>query len=110
MFDAGFTELLLLFIIALLILGPERLPKVAAQLGRWIGRARRTANELRRQLEREIELNEVTRPRPAPKPTAPAPPDPPKAELLEGAAELPVARTVAEEVATVSPAEDVPRS
>lgn len=82
MFDAGFSELLLLFVIALVILGPERLPKVAAQLGRWIGRARRTATELRRQLEREIELSEVTKPRPAPKPQAPPPSEasPPTAE------------------------------
>jgi len=61
MFGAGFTELLLIFIIGLLILGPERLPRVAAQIGRWIGRARRTANQLRYQLEREIALEEVTR-------------------------------------------------
>lgn len=82
MFDAGFSELLLLFVIALVILGPERLPKVAAQLGRWIGRARRTATELRRQLEREIELSEVTKPRPAPKPPTPPPSEasPPTAE------------------------------
>ena len=85
MFDAGFSELLLLFVIALVILGPERLPKVAAQLGRWIGRARRTAMELRRQLEREIELSEVTKPRPkppAPPPSEASPPaaDPPTAE------------------------------
>lgn len=74
MFDAGFSELVLLFVIALVILGPERLPKVAAQLGRWIGRARRTAMELRRQLEREVQLSEVTRPRPAPKPETPTAP------------------------------------
>ncbi|MDX1561778.1 MAG: Sec-independent protein translocase protein TatB [Gammaproteobacteria bacterium] len=55
----GFSELVLLFIIGLLILGPERLPRVATQLGRWVGRARRTANQLRYQLEREIALADI---------------------------------------------------
>ncbi|HEY5568273.1 MAG TPA: Sec-independent protein translocase protein TatB [Gammaproteobacteria bacterium] len=59
MFDVGFSELVLLFVIGLLVLGPERLPKVATQLGRWVGRARRTASQLRHQLEREIALSEI---------------------------------------------------
>ena len=59
MFDVGFTELVLLFVIGLLILGPERLPRVAAQLGRWMGKARRTAHQLRMQLEREMTMNEI---------------------------------------------------
>lgn len=73
MFDIGGGELILLFVIALLVLGPQRLPKVAAELGKWVGRARRTASDLRRQLEREIELSELERPPPPP----PAPPSPP---------------------------------
>ena len=55
----GFQELFLLFVIGLVILGPERLPRVASQIGRWVGRARRTANQLRFQLEREIALAEL---------------------------------------------------
>ena len=65
MFDVGFQELVLIFIIGLLVLGPQRLPKVAAEIGKWIGRARRTAAELRRQLEREIELNDIQPPPPS---------------------------------------------
>lgn len=61
MFDVGFTELVLLFVIGLLILGPERLPRVAAQLGRWMGKARRTAHQLRMQLEREMTMNDIMR-------------------------------------------------
>lgn len=69
MFEVGFQELVLVFVIALLILGPERLPRVAAQAGRWVGRARRMANQLRYQLEREIALEEYNRThKPGPKP------------------------------------------
>lgn len=75
MFDVGFPELVLIFVIALLVLGPQRLPKVAAEIGKWVGRARRTAMQLRRQLEREIELNEVIMPpKPPPRPSAEEPP------------------------------------
>jgi len=69
MFDVGFWELILIFGVGLMILGPERMPRVAAQIGRWVGRARRTANQLRRQLQREVELDEYMnqkRPPPAP--------------------------------------------
>lgn len=55
----GFSELVVLFVIGLLILGPERLPRVAAQIGRWVGKARRTANQLRYQLEREVALADI---------------------------------------------------
>lgn len=61
MFDVGFSELILLFVIGLLILGPERLPRVAAQLGRWMGKARRTAHQLRMQLEREMTMSDIMR-------------------------------------------------
>jgi Tat protein translocase TatB subunit len=85
MFDAGFSELVLLFVIGLLILGPERLPRVASQIGRWVGRARRTASQLRHQLEREIALNDIRRP-PPPKPP-PRDPPPGKHEASAAAGE-----------------------
>src|SRR6185436_18204125 len=66
MFDVSFPEFVLVAVIGLLVLGPQKLPKVAAEIGKWVGRARRTAAELRRQLEREIELNDIQPPAPAP--------------------------------------------
>ena len=61
MFDVGFWELLLIFGMGLMILGPERMPRAAAQVGRWIGRAQRTANQFRRKLQRELELEDLVR-------------------------------------------------
>jgi sec-independent protein translocase protein TatB len=57
MFEVGFTEIILIFGIALLVLGPERLPKLAADLGRWAGRARAMARTLRTQLEQEVRFD-----------------------------------------------------
>jgi sec-independent protein translocase protein TatB len=53
MFEVGFTELLLIFALALVVLGPEKLPKLAQQVGRWVGRARAMARQFRDQLEEE---------------------------------------------------------
>ena len=71
MFESGWQEIILVCFVGLLVLGPQRLPKVAAQLGKWVGRARRTATQLRRQLEREVELSELQNP---PPPRTPPPP------------------------------------
>jgi sec-independent protein translocase protein TatB len=53
MFEVGFSELLLIFAIALVVLGPQKLPKLAQQVGRWVGRARAMARQFRDQLEEE---------------------------------------------------------
>jgi len=72
MFEVGFTELLLIFALALVVLGPEKLPRVANQVGRWIGRARAMARQFREQLEDETILDEsILDDKPARKP-APA--------------------------------------
>lgn len=56
MFDVGFWELTLVAVIALIVLGPERLPVVARTAGRWIGRARVYARGLTSELEREVDV------------------------------------------------------
>lgn len=58
MFEVGFWELALLFALGLVVLGPEKLPKVTAQLGRYVGNARRLARTLTTQIRDEIEAEE----------------------------------------------------
>jgi sec-independent protein translocase protein TatB len=58
MSGVGFSELLILFLIGLIVLGPEKLPRVANQLGAWLGQARRMTRVMKRQLEDELSLEE----------------------------------------------------
>jgi sec-independent protein translocase protein TatB len=55
MFGIDFSEILVIFGIALVVLGPEKLPRVAATVGRWLGRARHMARQFREQLEQEAD-------------------------------------------------------
>ena len=101
MFEVGFSELLLIFAIALVVLGPQRLPKLAQQVGRWVGRARAMARQFREQLEEEahnlekqmdvdpdIDLSLDPKPKPQSQPT------PPPTAPTAAASEPPPASTV----------------
>ena len=59
MFDIGFWELCLIAVVALLILGPERLPTAARTAGLWIGKARRMIGNVKSEIDRELQLDEV---------------------------------------------------
>lgn len=65
MSGVGFWELIILLLIGLIVLGPERLPRVANQLGTWIGQARRMTRVMKRQLEEELNLEGEPSIRPA---------------------------------------------
>ncbi len=58
MSGVGFSEFLILCLIGLIVLGPRRLPRVANQIGRWVGQARRMTRVMRRQLEEELNFDE----------------------------------------------------
>jgi len=59
MFDVGFSELMLIAVVALVVIGPERLPAVARTLGHLFGRLQRYVNEVKADISREIELDEL---------------------------------------------------
>lgn len=58
------SELLLIFVIALIILGPQRLPEIANKVGHWVGKARRMTRILKRQLEEELDIEQGLNVRP----------------------------------------------
>ena len=59
MFDVGFSELVLIGIVALVVIGPERLPKVARMAGHLLGRMQRYVNDVKADINREIQLDEL---------------------------------------------------
>ena len=59
MFDFGFSELVMIGAVALVVLGPERLPTVARTAGQWLGKAQRMVQQVKSDIEREAELSEL---------------------------------------------------
>lgn len=105
MFEVGFSEIVLILGLALLVLGPEKLPGLAEKVGRWTGRARAMARQLRTQLEQEVNLDEMTRSRPM---HAPPPASPPPSTDSAASATAPVEPTHTETHTETSPAAESP--
>src|SRR5258708_6291097 len=59
MFDVGFSEIVVIAVVALIVIGPERLPKVARTLGHLFGRMQRYVNDVKSDISREMELDEL---------------------------------------------------
>jgi sec-independent protein translocase protein TatB len=59
MFDVGFSELIVIAIVALIVIGPERLPKVARTAGHLLGRLQRYVNDVKSDISREMQLDEL---------------------------------------------------
>jgi sec-independent protein translocase protein TatB len=74
MFDFGFQELIVIFVVALVVLGPKRMQQLAQTVGRWVGKARGMARQFREQLETEVNLEDLEK---SAKTTAPFTPPPP---------------------------------
>jgi sec-independent protein translocase protein TatB len=113
MFGIDFSEILVIFGIALVVLGPEKLPRLARTVGRWVGRARAMARQFREQLEQEADALHRTadlrtpqsQPQPAPPPpatAAAAPPPPPVVSIVPDTG-APAADAVATEAVATDP-------
>jgi Tat protein translocase TatB subunit len=76
MFGIGMTELIVIFVIGLVVLGPKRLPELARSLGKSLAEFRRASNELRRDFMSAADDADLAAPLLAPRNTPPAPPSP----------------------------------
>jgi len=61
MFEVGFWELVLILVLVLVVAGPERLPGIVRTLGRWAGRAKALAGQLKDEFDREVHADELRR-------------------------------------------------
>lgn len=61
MFDIGFSELLVCVVVALVVIGPERLPETVRTVGLWIGRLKRSLRDTRSEIERQIGADDIRR-------------------------------------------------
>ncbi len=59
MFDIGFWELAIIGVVALIVIGPDKLPGVARTAGKWVGRTRRFVNQVKTDIDREIKQDEL---------------------------------------------------
>ncbi len=59
MFDVGFWEIIIIVLVALLVVGPERLPGLAREIGRWVGKTRRFVHSVRSDFEQELQTDEL---------------------------------------------------
>lgn len=91
MFDVGAMELLLIGVVALLVVGPERLPKLARTAGLWVGRARRALSSVKDEIDREIKADELR-------------------EILRKQAESRPLETILEEGSGLAPPAQTPRA
>jgi sec-independent protein translocase protein TatB len=73
MFDFGFQELMVIFVVALVVLGPKRMQQLAGTVGRWVGKARGMARQFREQLETEVNLEDLEKSAKSAAPFTPAP-------------------------------------
>lgn len=96
MFDIGFFELLVIGIVALVVIGPERLPKVARTVGQWLGRMNRYVAQVKQDIDRDMRLEELRKMQQEMKDSAQ------KYEIMAGESLRQAEKTVAEETSSLN--------
>ena len=96
MFDIGFSELMLIGIVALVVIGPERLPKVARTAGQWMGKLNRYVSQVKQDIDRDMKLEELRKMQQDMKDTAQ------RYEVMAGNAAREVETTVQQETGQIS--------
>lgn len=96
MFDIAFSELLIVGVIALIVIGPERLPKVARTAGQWLGKLNRYVSQVKQDIDRDIKLDELRKMQQEMKDTVQ------RYEILAKDGARQVEETVAEETSQIS--------
>ena len=106
MFDIGFTELMVIAIVALVVIGPEKLPKVARTVGAYLGRLQRYVNDVKADINRELELDELRKFKQTVEDTARSFESSVHTEVSSAEAEVnKIAQVVAEPLANLDPAD-----
>jgi sec-independent protein translocase protein TatB len=103
MFDIGFSELLVIGLVALIVIGPERLPRVARTLGHLAGRLQRYVADVKADINREVELEELRKMRDSVQQTASGIETSVQTELNRTESELNAAASAAAEPAAQAP-------
>jgi sec-independent protein translocase protein TatB len=96
MFDLGFAELMVVGVVALLVIGPERLPKVARTAGQWLGRLNRYVSQVKQDIDRDMKLEELRKMQQEMKDTAQ------RYEILAGETQREIETTVEKEAGQIS--------
>jgi sec-independent protein translocase protein TatB len=96
MFDIAFSELMLIGVVALVVIGPERLPKVARTAGQWLGRLNRYVSQVKQDIDRDIKLEELRKMQQDMKDTAQ------KYEIMAGDSKRELETTVEQETGQIS--------
>lgn len=96
MFDIGFSELMLIGVVALVVIGPERLPKVARTAGQWVGRLNRYVSQVKQDIDRDIKLEELRKMQQDMKDTAQ------RYEIMAGETKREIETTVEQEASQIS--------
>ena len=109
MFDIGFSEMVVIGLVALIVIGPERLPRVARTLGHLMGRLQRYVADVKADINREVELDELRKMKDSVQQAATGFENSVQSELGKAESELNAAANPEAAAATAAPAAEAPK-